>query len=206
VGSGTRYAVMHIETEPHGNGTVGIALAINVPIALTILRTKLVQTGNITNMDLVNATEGLVGQVIFKNTGNHHYRAQAWSTLSNEAGFVVANFTTQVTNSSIIPPYSFQFLSPLAAEELSPGTYLLNVTVRRDDGAFLDEDSKAFSIGLDGNVTGFKPLEIASETAADIALSDNETANATRNETVAEVGEVMTTGASGQMLGKSEEA
>jgi len=143
VGSGGRYALVEIHTPPQGEGQVGVALATIAPIMLTISGTELVETGEITDLT-VSADEVLV---IFKNTGNHHFRASAEATLLNDQGEIIASTEAPLTYNSLIPTTSWLFeMSFDLEEDLAPGTYTVEATVTHEDGTVLDTEETTFEV------------------------------------------------------------
>ncbi|VVB64180.1 Uncharacterised protein [uncultured archaeon] len=148
VGAGGRYAIVNIRSQPMGNGTVGISLAINVPIRLTIKGTDQVKTGEIESLELVQPISGVEqnANLIYKNTGNCHYPFQVVATLDDKAGQVLANASVPVS-SPIIPTCSWTIelpFRPLAA--LSAGDYNINVTVSLEDGTPLASKGIEFKV------------------------------------------------------------
>jgi hypothetical protein len=137
VGAGGRYAIVNIHSQPMGNGTVGISLAINVPVRLTIEGTDQVKTGEIESLKLDQPASGVQqnASLIFKNTGNCHFPFKVDATLEDKTGQVLAN-TSVPLSSSIVPTCSRTIelpFRPLA--ELKAGNYNINATVALEDGA-----------------------------------------------------------------------
>jgi len=143
VGSGGRYALAEIHTPPQGNGQIGIALATIAPIRLTISGTDLIETGNITS---VNASRDNVS-IIFKNTGNHHFKASAKATLKDEAKKVVASSEAPLMSTALVPTASWLFKMPFdLGANLNPGTYTVSVSVIHENGSVLDTVEKTFKV------------------------------------------------------------
>lgn len=149
VGAGGRYALVYIHSLPTGGGPVGIALAIDVPVLLTISGTQLVKTGEIMSLNVSEPVSGepLSVSVVFKNTGNYHFKVFSEGVLKDEGGAVLAHASTTLTSSSIIPSCSRLFeLSLSPSSELQPGTYYVRSTVSLEDGTILDGKEARFEI------------------------------------------------------------
>jgi len=149
VGAGGRYALVEIRTLPVGDGPLGIAFAVYVPIYLTISGTELVEAGEITALEVEEGPSGgLVASLTFKNTGNHHFRARAGAVLRDEGGKILAAGEAPLEEASIIPTASRLFEIRLdGAGDLSKGAFL-GARVTSEDGRALDEDEVALSGGL----------------------------------------------------------
>lgn len=137
VGAGGRYAIVEIQSLPAGDGPTGVTFAIDVPVFLTISGTELVETGEITDLQVEETKEVAVENVddeeekttnrsnlcssgrtltvslIFKNTGNHHYRAHAEAVLKDDDGTILTRGGTPRGEASIIPTASRIFEIPL---------------------------------------------------------------------------------------------
>lgn len=145
VGAGGRYALVEIRSLPESNGLVGIAFAIDVPVFLTIAGTDLVKTGDIESFEVeeMETPSGkvLMVSMIFKNSGNHHYRAKTEAVLKDSEGNVLASGKTPLGKASIIPMASRLFqLSLETADDLPAGALCLEVMVLSEDGRTLDSD------------------------------------------------------------------
>jgi len=147
VGSGGRYAVVNIKTEPMGNGSVGVITAIDVPIMLTIKGSELIETGEITDTNVLDDDGGLLFDLMFENTGNHHYKASSVAVIKDVNGEVVAEASTPLEVSSILPENVRQFKIQLDPEaNLAPGTYTVEATVIHEDGTVLDTEEATFEV------------------------------------------------------------
>jgi hypothetical protein len=143
VGSGGRYALVEIHTPPQGEGQVGIALATIAPIRLTIAGTDLVESGEISSLNV--SADGV--SVIFKNTGNHHFKASAEAALMDAEDEVVATSEAPLMYTSLVPTASWLFdMAFEAEEELAPGTYTVEVSVIHEDGTVLDTEETTFEV------------------------------------------------------------
>lgn len=149
VGEGGRYALVNIRSLPIGNGNIGMAVAIDIPVRLTIANTRLVKTGEITNLsvDKPISIKALNVSLLFNNTGNYHYNAFAEATLMDVKGNILANSSTPLTTSLVIPMTVRQFKIRLVPkQELRTGIYRINSTVRLEDGTRLAEKEISFKI------------------------------------------------------------
>lgn len=149
IGDGGRYALVFIHSNPGGSGNIGIAVGVEVPVRLTIAGTKLIKTGEITSLKLNEpiSRERQNSSLIFNNTGNYHYQAFAEAILKDKNGNVLSNASTPLTFSSIIPTTSRQFdLSLSPTKGLQSGSYILNSTVRLEDGTALASKEVEFRI------------------------------------------------------------
>jgi len=150
VGSGGRYALISVhsllpDSEDGGTeGMVGVAVAINALVRLTISGTKLQQTGEVEGLSIEGSNNSRNQNIslIFKNTGNYHYKAQAEAALKDREGNTLATSQSPLS-SNIIPCASRIFRVPLVLEkDLLPGTYRLIVAVNGEDGSTLATDEK----------------------------------------------------------------
>jgi hypothetical protein len=155
VGEGGRYAIVTISSlSPGGEGSVGISVGFEVPVLLTIDGTELIHTGEITDVEIdeIESSPGIKVSAIFKNTGNHHYKAKAGAVLQDKSGKVLAEASTPLSFSSIIPPNSREFkLSLEPGAELNPGAYNLNVTISLKDGTVLANKEIPFEKSVSGS-------------------------------------------------------
>ena len=145
VGSGGRYALISVhslpsvEEEEDSEGNVGVAVAINALVRLTISGTELLRRGEITDMKIEDPSscEHQNISLIFKNTGNYHYKACAKAALKDDEGNLLANSSSPLS-SNIIPSASRIFSFSLTPEkELLPGTYCISTIVEQEDGSIL---------------------------------------------------------------------
>ncbi len=149
VGEGGIYALVNIRSLPVGESNVGVVVAVDVPVRLTIANTKVLKTGEITSLSIdkpISAKEQNVA-LIFNNTGNYHYDALAEAVLRDAKGNVLANASTPLTFASIIPTTSRLFEIKLTpGNELLPGGYNIISTVRLEDGTVLATKGIDFKI------------------------------------------------------------
>jgi hypothetical protein len=149
VGSGGRYALVGVHSQSMGEGNVGISVGVDVLVILNIAGTDLQKTGEITSLELLKpvTAEHQNVSLIFENTGNYHYKAYAEAVLSNNNGEVIANASTPLSFSSILPTMLREFKIPLSPErKLSPGRYNINASVSLEDGTELATKEIDFKI------------------------------------------------------------
>lgn len=154
IGSGGRYALVNIKSEPvstkNGKANLSIITAFDIPIRLTLKGTNLVETGEISDLKVEEPISGKVQNVsvTLKNTGNYHYFAQAKADLKDKNGDILANSSTPLgTTAPIIPTTSRLFkLTLKPTSELKPGFYSVNSTVNLEDGTVLATKETSFEI------------------------------------------------------------
>lgn len=139
VGDGGRYALVTFKSAPLGNRSVGVLTEIQVPIALTISGSKLVKTGEISSLKFdepaLASQQNLT--VIFKNTGNIHYKTIIDAALKDKDGKNLADASAR-SGSSINPASSrLMRLSFIPKTKLQPGTYTFSAQVKLEDGTVI---------------------------------------------------------------------
>ncbi|MDD1730902.1 MAG: hypothetical protein CG440_511 [Methanosaeta sp. NSM2] len=146
---GGRYALVNIRSMPSDGSKsrdIGVVMAFDIPILLTLTQGELIETGEITSVNLSQSdTSGQEILVMFNNTGNYHYKALAQATLRNEKKDMVFNASSPLSFSSIIPTYSWLFKFPLE-EDLGQGRYTVDVRVARADGTILDSREESIEL------------------------------------------------------------
>jgi len=149
ISSGTRYALAEVMTNITEARITGIVAAVEIPILLTVSGSDMIQTGEITDLQLdepISSKEQNVS-LIFKNTGNTHFKALAKADLLDENGDVLASASSPVSSNSIIPEASYLFkLKIMSEDELVPGSYLINATVTLEDESILASKEAKFKI------------------------------------------------------------
>lgn len=141
VGSGGRYALVTIATDPETSegGNVAISTAIQVLILLTIKDSKLVMTGEISDLAASMSDDNVSVDLLFENTGNIHYRPLVGAVLKGEDGETVAEVEATQIPTSILPTGSRLVSMTLVPDGvIEPGTYTVEATVALDDGTVLD--------------------------------------------------------------------
>ncbi len=147
IGAGGRYAVVNIRTEPMGDKSVGVITAVDVPIMLTIKESELIEAGEITDLEVSKDEADLNARLIFKNTGNHHYKASSKMVVKGESDKVVYEAETPLEVSSILPSNMRQFQIKLDSKNnLEPGTYTVEVSVIHENGTVLDTAEKTIKV------------------------------------------------------------
>jgi hypothetical protein len=148
VGDGGRYALVTFKSGPLGNKSVAVLTEIQVPVALTISGSKLVKTGEITSRVLdapILATQQNL-TLVFKNSGNIHYRTVTEAELKDKDGKTLANSTSR-SGSSINPASSRLFkLNLVPTIKLQPGVYTVSSQVKLEDGTILTTKEAKFEI------------------------------------------------------------
>lgn len=140
VGAGGRYALIGIYSIPEKAGeetenSIGVSVAINALVRLTISGTKLSRKGDITSMRMDDKCQNL--SLVFKNEGNYHFKASARAFLKDSVGNILANSSSPLS-SNILPEASRLFqLALLPEEELKHGSYFVNASVESEDGTLL---------------------------------------------------------------------
>jgi hypothetical protein len=151
IGDGSRYAMASIRGSSKGNGSIGVALVLNVPILLTISGSQLSKTAEIIELDaskpIYNNQKNAT--LTLKNTGNTHFRAIVKAVLKDNKGNVIANSTTiQPTLPPILPEKLRKFVLSLKSNRtIDPGNYALNVTACLEDGTVLAGKETMFDVG-----------------------------------------------------------
>lgn len=149
VGSGGRYALVSISTEPaeRGGGQVMVSTGIQVTVLLTIKDSELIKTGEISDLSTSMVDGNVSVDVTFDNTGNVHYKPLVGANLLNEDGEVVASVVPAETRRSILPTGSRLVSMTLVPEaELEPGTYTVEATVALDDGTVLAAEETTIEV------------------------------------------------------------
>ncbi len=144
VGPGGRYALISVHSLPTvgedegSEGSVGVAVAINALVRLTISGTEISRIGEITDIRAEDPSEECQNiSLIFKNTGNYHYKACAKASLKDKKGNLLTNSSSPVS-SNIIPSAARIFSLSLTPEkDILPGTYSISAIVEEEDGTVL---------------------------------------------------------------------
>jgi hypothetical protein len=160
VGSGGRYALINISTGAAGGGGVGMIVAVNVPILLTVKNTTLTRQGEITGLDMEAAGEQTFDiSTIFHNTGNYHFKVNGEITISNSQWQTLGNISVPLASTSIIPDMSLRLTATYSPQEALPeGIYIVKSRVMLEDSTVLDEESAAFEV----TESGISPVPLPS--------------------------------------------
>lgn len=145
---GGRYALINIHSHPIGSGTVGIIVAVEVPVRLTISGTGLIKSGTIE--DLLLEEPSLSRQqnisLVLRNTGNCHYKARVHASLKDISGNVIIEASSPMSSNIIAGASRIFRMAAATKEELKPGTYLVNATASLSSGSILDSKEIEFKI------------------------------------------------------------
>lgn len=149
IGKGGMYALVNIYSPPITMGILSVVIAIDVPVLLTIAETEQIKKGEIVDLEIskpVSAKQQNVS-VILKNTGNYHYKAFAEAVLIDKMGKILANASSPVSLTSILPFTLRMFdLSLVPRVPLDPGTYYVNATVRLENSTLIANREAAFTV------------------------------------------------------------
>ena len=149
IGDGGRYATIYIHDNPSGTSGVIFVTAIATQVILTIENSNLIITGDITSLDIPQAVSEqlLSATAVIQNTGNYHYKIACNGTVTNSQGQVVGVSWPTDSVYNLIPTFSRQIAVPLnISQELTAGTYTLDVAAYTQEGVLLDTASKTFVI------------------------------------------------------------
>jgi hypothetical protein len=138
VGDGGRYALVGISTVPSGNETVGFSSGVDVPVFLTIAGSEIIETGEMIGLNLSEGDDGgLVAEMLFEHTGNHHYKASAEFVLKDDEGNIVDE-VAYPSRCSLLPSTKRGCAIPIGSEaDLVPGSYTVEARVIKQDGTVL---------------------------------------------------------------------
>ena len=155
VGTGGRYALINIRTGVTGEGGVGMIVAVNVPIFLTVKDTTLNRQGEISELGIgVAGEQSLNISTIFHNTGNYHFKVKGEITINRFKGKTLDNIALPLTSVSLIPGMSLQLQANYSPEEALPeGIYIVKSRVMLEDDTVLAEKRAAFEVTETGIVT-----------------------------------------------------
>lgn len=145
---GGRYALVNIHSLPIGKGTVGIIVAVEVPVRLTITGIGLKKAGRIEDLRLEKPVSPRMQNIslVLRNTGNCHYKARAQVAVSDIRGNAIANVSTPLSE-NIIPGASRIFwISTTSKKDLNRGDYLAKAAVKLDNGSTLDTMEARFEV------------------------------------------------------------
>ena len=140
VSSGGKYAIVAIKTAPKAGKSITVSTAIQVLVMLTIKDTKLIKTGNITDLNVSKSKDGVAVDLIFKNTGNVHYKPLAQAVLKDENNRTLAEAEINLSSSNSILPTDLRSLSMdlVPTTSLAPGLYRVETKVTNESETVLD--------------------------------------------------------------------
>ncbi len=138
VGAGGRYALVTIKTVPDGEGDVSVSSAIQVLILLTIKDSKLIKTGEISDLAASMSGDEVSVDLLFENTGNILFKPFVGAVLNGKDGETVAEVEAKQISTSILPTNSRLVKMTLVPDVvLDPGSYTVAAEVTLDDGTVL---------------------------------------------------------------------
>jgi len=149
VGDGGRYAIIGIKQKPPPGEGIGIMVAVDVPVRLTIKDSRLIHTGKITEVTIGKAVSGQPVNILitFQNTGNHHFKAKGEVTISDAQGKGLDTVYISVSPAPVIPGLSAELKATyIPRGELAPGVYSVKSRVMLEDGILLDEAEGSFEV------------------------------------------------------------
>lgn len=149
VGDGGRYAIIGIKQKPPPGEGVGIMVAVDVLVRLTIKDSHLVHEGKIAELTAGKAVSGQPVDILttFQNTGNHHFKVSGEVTVTDAWGKVLDTIYMSLTASPVIPSLSTQLKAMFIPQgELPLGVYSIKSKVMLEDGTLLDEAEGSFEV------------------------------------------------------------
>lgn len=178
---GIRYAIIYIYSQPGSGDGMGIVMATNILVIIRVPGSELVNSGEITSLELSDIASGEPIQVhtTFENSGNIHYKVKNRVSITDEAEQIISQSETALSSSSIIPGFSRLITTTLSPTEgtdnLPPGQYFVESRIALDDGTLLDTEETSFTIFEDGTIEVGKPTAdfSANVTSGDIPLTVN---------------------------------
>ncbi|MBN1367404.1 MAG: hypothetical protein JW967_05720 [Dehalococcoidales bacterium] len=149
VGEGGRYALINIQTQPAGDGNIGIVSAFNIPVYLTVRNTEVINQGKIISIATGEITSGEPIPIIttFQNTGNYHYKTKSEVKIADATGEILDTIYSGLTATSVIPEMCRENrVLFIPGKELLPGDYEVYVNIIAEDGTLIDEGKTKFEI------------------------------------------------------------
>ena len=151
---GGRYALINVKgliIQPNASKNksgITFGMAINGIVELTVSGNKTTKSGEIKELRAQEPASGKQQNisVIFRNTGNIHYKVKILGALVDQSDKVLANATA--TSSIPIMPGALRMFnfSVLPNKELVAGTYDINATVRLEDGTVMASNETRFEV------------------------------------------------------------
>ncbi len=153
VGAGGRYALISIYGMPgkmnqEPENSVGISVAVNALVRLTISGSELIKHGEIidANMDKPISGKHQNLSLIVRNTGNYHFKALAEAALRDDKGRDLAKSSSPLSSNILPMAERLFFVSLVPEQELGPGAYSVNATVRTEDDILLASKEMKFKL------------------------------------------------------------
>jgi hypothetical protein len=148
IGRDTHYAALAVTSKrtdtSGGTASVGSNVSILVPVVLTPAGAEMRRTGAIKSASALVARTGREVKLtaFVQNTGNRHYHAQAFITLYDSRGQVLAKLTPAPSATSLIPTFSqatkATYSLPATSPPMAPGEhYSAQILVQLEDGSWL---------------------------------------------------------------------
>lgn len=184
---GTRYAIIHIYSQPDSSNGVGIVVATNILVIIRIPGSEPINKGEITGLEISEIESGQPVQIetTFKNTGNIHYKVRNKVTIKDNTGQIISQDETALTSSSIIPGQSrlltLSFMD--GTNGLPPGQYIIESGVSLKDGTLQDTKETGFIVFEDGTVeieeliAGFAANVTSGDTPLTVTFTDKSIGN-----------------------------
>ncbi|WFN33796.1 hypothetical protein L1S32_08065 [Methanogenium sp. S4BF] len=148
VGTGGRYAMIHIYTLPSGSGSVGFSTAVDIPVLITISGEEIIKTGKISEITIGDVTDSqpLKISTMFENTGNYYYgHLINRIEIFNQNDELFEEITTDPTDTMLLP-MSIQKFEQQYVGPIDLGVYTVNSKILFEDGALIDEMSTSFEV------------------------------------------------------------
>lgn len=141
---GTKYALISAYLKRKSNANIGATVGIDIPILLTKSQShQLIKEGKITELNVTWPQVSL----IFKNTGNTHYKVFFVADLMDSNGNILGTVSTTPSINSIIPTFEIQRTMSFNQENKLPsGKYSLNVSAKQENGNVLDSEERPIEI------------------------------------------------------------
>jgi len=169
---GTRYAIIYVYSQPTGNDKVGMVVAADIPVIVSIPGSAPGKTGDITDLSVSKIQSGQPVDVLttFKNTGNYYYKVKGQISVTDASGNTVYQTNIPLTASSILPTYSRTINTVISSSDsvkvLAAGTYQVESTITLDDGTVLDTQKTSFNM-----VANYQPAPASQQTAPAVTQS-----------------------------------
>jgi hypothetical protein len=147
IGPGGRYASVLIVPEPMAvkGSDVNVVTAIQSLVLLTIKGSDLIKKGEITNLSASARDDGVIVDLIFKNTGNVDIKPQVTVNLFDSDGDILAAQGPE--KDRVLPTNSRRFNFNLAPEApLASGIYTVEATANLSDGTILDSERTTLEV------------------------------------------------------------
>lgn len=146
---GGKYAVIQVSNQPDDTKLLGVAVAINIPILLTLKNDSQVHTGSIESVN--------IGQIVnhkpieiyadYINTGNQHYKIKGIMHIKDNSGNVLDMLYSNAGINSILPVQLRRIkFSFIPAENLPPGSYTIEAIVLSEENQILAEKETTLDI------------------------------------------------------------